>query len=691
MTPVTRRQVLGIAAAGAASVALPSAMAAAGPLAASAGELSSTGTIADVAHVVILMQENRSFDHYFGTLKGVRGFGDRSTILLSDGYSVFNQPSGTGRHYPWRLSSTDSKAGTSPAVLAQCDGSLAHSWTSQHIAWDGGRMDRWVTATLNQRTLGFMDRTDNAYYYALADAYTICDAYHCSVLSSTGPNRTYLWSGSIDPAGTNGGPANDGADESGLTYQTYAEALQNAGVTWKVYQVASDNFGDNGLAYFTQFTTAQPGNPLYDRGMASVPAATGSTDGDIIAALTSDVANNTLPQVSWIVTNSAFSEHPDAPPGDGANFVSRVVQALAANSAVLNSTVLLINYDENDGFFDHVPPPVPADGTADEFVSGTAIGLGFRVPMLVISPWSRGGWVNSQVFDHTSVIRFLERWTAALGKPAVCPNISAWRRAVCGDLTTAFDFTSPVYGLPALPAAPAVIGQANCDPLPNPTATDNAMPTQEAGTKPARAIPYQPNAYVDHLEFGSAGKILVWIKMLNQGTLAAQAAHFATYANAYRAGGPWQYTVAPSSGGVDGSTMDYFNVGLGYGSGKYDLSVIGPNRFLRRFTGDASTNGKYTEVTSSYAAAPNTGQTAIWFTMKNTGSTAATFTIASNNYRADGPWQYTVAANSSTSDYFNAVAYNNGWYDFTVTVSTDSTWSRRFVGHIETGLPSVSG
>ncbi|WP_027343871.1 phosphocholine-specific phospholipase C [Hamadaea tsunoensis] len=676
MSPISRRQVLGAAAASAAAVAVPAGLP-------GAAQAALTGTIADVQHVVILMQENRSFDHYFGTLRGVRGFADRSAIQLSGGYPVFNQPNVGARQYPWQMSLTPSAAGQTPEVLAQCDGSLDHGWSSQHSAWNNGKMDNWVLAKLNVRTLGFMNRTDNPFYYGLADAYTVCDAYHCSILSATGPNRTYLWSGSIDPAGTHGGPANDGGDESGLTYQTYAESLQNAGVSWKVYQNANDNYGDNGLAYFTQFVDAPAGTPLHDRGMASVPAVTGSTDGDIIAALRSDVVAGTLPRVSWIVTNQAFSEHPDAPPGDGANFVSRVLAALAANPAVLDSTVFLLTYDENDGFFDHVPPPVPASGTADEFVSGKPIGLGFRVPMLVVSPWSRGGWVNSQVFDHTSVIRFLERWTAALGTPATCPNISAWRRAVCGDLTTAFDFTSPVYGLPALPAAPSIIGKSHCDPLPNPKPATNALPAQESGTRPARALPYQPNAYVDHLEFGSAGKILVWLRMDNLGTAGT---HFAAYANAYRTGGPWQYTVSPG-----GSTSDFFNVGSGYGSGKYDLTIIGPNRFLRRFTGDASTGGKNTEVRSSSATAPNTGKTALWLTMANTGSAAATFTVTSNNYRSDGPWTYAVPAGGTVADYFNAVAYTNGWYDFTVTCSADASWSRRFTGHIETGSPSVSG
>ncbi|WP_432989472.1 phosphocholine-specific phospholipase C [Dactylosporangium sp. CA-233914] len=637
-----------------------------------------TGTITDVQHVVILMQENRSFDHYFGTLKGVRGFGDRSAITTSTGSSIFRQPNGTGWQYPWKMSSTLPAGGADPDDIAQCNGQLAHSWSSQHAAWNTGKLDNWISGVGNVRTMGYLDRSDIPFHFALADNYTICDAYFCSALSATGPNRTFLWSGKIDAN------SKDGGDESGLTWQTYAEALQNAGVTWKVYQRSSDNFGDNGLAYFQRFTSASPGNPLYDRGMASVPG-TKPTHEAIADAIRADVLNGTLPQVSWVVANEAFSEHPSAPPGDGAHFVNLVIQALNADASVFNSTVLFLNYDENDGCFDHVPPPVPPGGTTDEFLSGVPIGLGFRVPMLVISPWTRGGWVSSEVFDHTSVIRFLERWTAALGKSATCPNISAWRRKVVGDLTGVFDFASPVYGLPQLPGT-SVITHAYCKTLPNPTPSNNALPAQEPGTRPARALPYQPNGYLDRLEFGASGKILAWFQMVNQGAEATRTVHFSIHPNAYRNRDPWQYTV-----NAGGTATDYFNIGAGYGSGQYDLSMVGPNRFLRRFIGNATTAGKDAFVSSYYAVASNTGKQAIWFRMKNTSASAMTFTITSNQYRTDGPWTYRVGAGQTVDDWFNAVAYNNGWYDFTITVDVDRAWSQRFTGHIETGTPSVSG
>jgi len=347
-------------------------------MSAGASAVTLAGNITDVKHVVVLMQENRGFDHYFGQLSGVRGFSDRSTILQSGGYSIFNQKNGSARQYPWRLSDTAPAWGQTPETLAQCDGSLDHGWSTQHSAWHTGLMDAWVAAKSNVRTLGYLDRADIPFHYALADNYTICDSYFCSTLSATGPNRTFLWSGMIDPAGTQGGPANDGGDESGLRWPTYAEALQNAGVSWRVYQNADDNYGDNGLAYFTQFANASAGNPLYDRGMASVPEVTGSTPDDIVAAIRADVLGGTLPKVSWVVANQGFSEHPYAPPNDGMHFVHLVLNALFADPDVGNSTVLLLNYDENDGFFDHVPPPAPPAGTAGEFVGSTPVGLGFR-------------------------------------------------------------------------------------------------------------------------------------------------------------------------------------------------------------------------------------------------------------------------------------------------------------------------
>ncbi|MFH8385521.1 phospholipase domain-containing protein [Kitasatospora sp. NPDC018058] len=204
------------------------------------------------------------------------------------------------------------------------------------------------------------------------------------------------------------------------------------------------------------------------------------------------------------------------------------------------------------------------------------------------------------------------------------------------------------------------------------------------GTRPARALPYQPNANLDRIEYDSVSTTKVWLKMSNDG--AHGAAHFAAYANAHRDGGPWQYTVDP-----DSPVSDFFNCGWLYGNGAYDLSVVGPNRFLRRFIGNTTQAGSKVAVTASYAPAPDTGKLAVWFALANHGNSPVTFTITTNYYRHDGPWTHTVQPGSSVNDWFNQVAYCNGWYDFTITVDSDDSWSQRFSGHLETGSASVSG
>jgi phospholipase C len=643
-----------------------------------------TGTIADVKHVVILMQENRSFDHYFGTLRGVRGFGDTATIQLPGMYSVFEQQYGAARQFPFPLRGPDGLP--DPEILAQCQADIAHGWADQHQAWNEGRLDKWMDAKKKLGALSYLDRADLPFYYALADAYTICDAYFCSALSATGPNRAYLWSGSIDADGRHGEPAYDGGDASGLRWKTYAEALEEAGVSWRVYQNSRDNFGNNGLAYFTAFDHAGERSALWKRGMADVRRTTGSTVGDILAAIRKDVLSDTLPEVSWIVTDEAHSEHPVGPPVNGENFVHRLLYALAARPETLDSTALILTYDENGGFFDHVPPPAPLRGTPDEFVKGLPVGLGFRVPTLLISPWTRGGWVSSEVFDHTSILQFLERWTAALGKPARCPLISPWRRSVCGDLSSAFDFTAPLYGLPELPRPGASLALDLCKPLSSPRPRYSRRPAQEPGSRPARPVPYQPNAWISDIT--SKGEFIqMRLVFSNQGEAANKHAHFAVYANAHRAGGPWQYGVAPH-----GAESDTFDIGRGFGDGRYDFSVVGPNRFLRHMTGDARRPGRDLEAVAYYAVDPAIDRLALWLELTNQSTARVAFTVLANAYRERGAaWTRDLEPGERASMPFDQLGHAGGWYDFTVTASLDERWSRRLAGHLETGAASISG
>ncbi|MFI7027291.1 phosphocholine-specific phospholipase C [Microbispora rosea] len=720
MPELSRRNFLGTAAAvtGAAAVgvALPNASAAAATTQKKPGHPPKPyGDIRDIKHVVVIMQENRSFDHYFGALKGVRGFGDRSTIVLPGGKTVWEQPKtltdGADTQYPWRLSGAKTWSGATPpsAELGAANyGGTSHGWTDQHGAWYGGLMNGWYYAKGGPTTLGYLDRRDLPFHYALADAYTVGDAYHCSVLSATGPNRTFLWGGTINADHKHGSfTAYDGGDERGkfLPWESYAETLQAAGVSWRVYQCA-DDYGDNGLEYFNTFAkldptqggTAAPGDVYYDNGVKNVPEPVTGLSGNadnLIAAIRADVLGGTLPQVNWVVNNQFFSEHPVTAPSNGAYFLRGVLEALNADPDVFNSTLVIINYDENDGQFDHVPPPVPAPGEADEFVSGTMaaygvteplpVGLGFRVPLILISPWTRGGWVTSEVSDHTSVIQLIEKWTSALGKPAISPNISEWRRKVCGDLTTAFDFAKPVYGMPDLPETGPLIPETRYTPLPG----DNTMPTQEEGTKRARPLPYQPNANLT----GFTGAVAN-LTFSNDAPFVTKASHFAVYNNRaglptlaqYPAAFPGQYTVAAKSTmsgtGAVGSSAD---------DTAYDITVTGPNRFLRRFVGDVATAGKDLVVEADYYDGKSTKNPKLKLWLRNNGDTRVTFTITHNNYNSGKPQTVKVNAHGKEAWTVNPVKESDGWYDVTVTADNDEGWSQRFVGHLETGEASITG
>ena len=687
MSELSRRGFLGATAAAAGAAVIGAALPATD---AQASPTSGRGDIRDIKHVVILMQENRSFDQYFGSLKGVRGFGDRATITLPGGLPVFKQPTTppgvpvTATQYPWHLS--DAPASAYPAghrppsseVGAQGYGGTSHSWDDQHGAWDGGLMNGWVFAKGGLTTLGFLNRSDIPFHYTLADTYTVGDAYHCSVLSATGPNRTYLFSGTVDAQRKfSDFVAYDGGDELGknLLWESYAETLQKAGMSWRVYQCA-DDYGDNGLEYFKNFAqldptqdgTPAPGNVLYDNGVANVPEPlTGlSANADnLIAAIKADVVAGTLPKVSWVVPNQAFSEHPDGAPNDGAYYVNGVLEALNTDPDIFNSTLVILDYDENDGQFDHVPPPVPAPGTKDEFYQETVggltidgvtqpmpIGLGFRVPLILISPWTRGGWVTSEVSDHTSVIRFLEKWTDAHGTPAICPNISAWRRRTCGDLTGAFDFSAPVFGLPKLPRT-TVIGDPPGGSY-QPPVTTSAMPRQEPGTKRARPLPYQPNANLDGFTVGHNGAIQANLSFSNNGPHVRKASHFAVYNNAaldqslagYPSKSPGQYTVDPSHSNHNHTVPGSVEIGLGHGEGSYDLTIIGPNRFLRHFTGDVHTTNGNAHVKASYHRDDAGSRPKLVLELTNAGSKTVTFTVAAQNYSDDRPKTHHVPAHS---------------------------------------------
>jgi phospholipase C len=428
-----------------------------------------------IEHVVLLMQENRSFDHYFGTMPGVRGFGDPHAVRLPNGASVFEQPDAEnpdGYTLPFHLDTFTNSVQKIP--------STSHAWSVQHEALDGGRMDRWLPAHREADgingpyVMGYYERADIPFHFALADAFTVCDAYHCSVLGPTWPNRMMWMTGTIDPAGSHGGPiiANYTTPPGGYFWTTYPERLQQAGVSWKIYNEI-DDYDLNVMELFSQYRQAPTDSPLYRNGFATCP----------IGQFEADAREGRLPAVSWILPSAATCEHPDYRPADGAKFIADRINAIAANPELWARTVFILDYDENDGLFDHIVPPLPPNGEPGEFVGGEPIGGGYRVPCIIVSPWTAGGWVATQRFDHTSCLRFLEWFTGVRE-----PNISAWRRRTFADLTSALRLDQPPSTQPVqFPGVDLEVDRANItDQLPQPVipASPQSQPIQTPGTKP---------------------------------------------------------------------------------------------------------------------------------------------------------------------------------------------------------------
>ncbi|MEU8524131.1 phosphocholine-specific phospholipase C [Streptomyces sp. NPDC048629] len=671
-----------------------------------------TGGLEMIEHVVILMQENRSFDHYFGSLRGVRGFNDPAAITVPGGRSVFHQPAAV---------TTNLKTGHPDgyvlpyAVDDQHMAGTPHGWTDGHSAWNKGRFDNWVPAKGTNTMSGYR-RDQLAFHYALTEAFTVCDAYHCADMGPTNPNRNYLFSGKIgyEPGTTTWATGNapyGNPNHTGYTWSTYAERLEGAGVGWRVYQ-EWDNFTDNPLEYFKTFVDvgkkalAYTGHAKVEAFYNAVLAATPAGRDDLLAKLAqgvatltpaerslydralrrepsgtlaqafrADVAAGRLPKVSWLVANTLECEHSTNGPSQGSVLISKLLDALAAHPDVWNKTVFLINYDENDGFFDHVPPPSPpvigdgSDGISTvpntgEIVTGAPIGLGARVPLIVVSPWTRGGNVCSEVFDHTSVLRFLERWTGVAE-----PNISPWRRAVCGDLMSAFDFGTAVPAFPALPTPVAVEGPRGTYRTPPST---QKFPAQEPGVRPARALPYALAA-----DGRATGGGFV-IDFVNTGTTGA---YFGVYANRFRTDGPWRYTVEA------GKTLSDTWV-AGTPTGAYDLTAYGPNGFLRRFAGNRTTATTTGNANPEVTLRHEPGTDSVVLVLTNSGSASCTVTVRSGN-SAIPARTHTLAAGARAEDTYG-VAATGHWYDLTATANTTDGFLRRFAGHMETGRPGTS-
>lgn len=670
-----------------------------------------TGTIKDVEHIVILMQENRSFDHYFGTLKGVRGFADRFPIPLPESAAI-------GKHNVWYQ--LNESVAAAPRVIAPFRlnteqsfnymrvSGTPHSWPNAQYAWNHGILDTWPTYKQNH-SMGYFTEADIPFQFALANAFTICDAYHCSFQGGTNPNRVYAWAGANDPFQKGQGPVIGNSYDNlehdpsgGYAWTTYPERLQDAGISWQVYQNMEDNFTDNPLAGFRRFRDAYAGaanaNPqLRERGLSSRD----------IDKLKQDVQANKLPQVSFIVATAEGSEHPGpSSPAQGADYTATVLDALTSNPEVWSKTVLFLMFDENDGFFDHVPPPaapsyvqwnsdprqatlagastVSTAGEYHEFTSTESseaaplmhrpYGLGPRVPMYVISPWSKGGWVNSQVFDHTSVIRFIEQRFGVME-----PNITPWRRAVCGDLSSAFNFSNPdgAAFAAALPDTKAPAQRARLLGATSTPATPALpeLPTQASGTRPSRALPYELHVSA------RAHPDTVQIELLFSNTGAA-AAVFHVYDKTNLAQPPRRYTVE-SNKDLRGAWL------LGNKVGIYDLWVLGPNGFHRHFSGNVNASAPRTAPNPEIQVCYDIVNGNVTAKLHNTGGVGATFTLTPNAYLTVPAWTVSVAPNAEAEQTWPLCDCGN-WYDFSVRVQELPGFARRFAGRIETGKDGIS-
>ena len=785
-------------------------------------------TFRDAKHVVVLMQENRSFDHAFGTLRGVRGFNDPRAIRLHDGTPVWAQPGRDGRRFlPFRLDIMDSKA--------TWMGDLPHAWADQVDARNGGRYDRWVDVKRSRHpeyahmplTMGYYTRDDIPFYYALADAFTVCDQNFCSTLTGTTPNRLHLWTGTIRPEQSPDAPAyvyNEDTDPKWHHWPTFPERLEDLGVSWKIYQneltidsgldeeqnAWLSNFGDSPIERFTQYGVrfaktrrdhvarrlpALPGEiaaaekalegatgaarlklerrlrnlraeleefraeqaefsderrqaltererRLHERAfctnadqpdfreLTELTYAEGGAQrrvpvpkGDLLHNFRKDVADGTLPAVSWLVPPERVSDHPGSA-WYGAWYLSEVLDILTKNPRVWQETIFILTYDENDGYFDHAPPFVaPEPGKLEtgavskgidpalEFVTLESdrklhgerarqgpMGLGYRVPMIVASPWSRGGYVCSQVFDHTSVIQFLETFLShRLGKAVEEPNVNRWRRAVCGDLTSAFGgagssaakltpldrdrFVEQIHKakFKDVPGGFRALTGEEVEALRRDPHASPAMPRQEKGLRPSRALPYE--LFVTDSKNADGTRLTLRFEARKDlfGNRAA-GAPFAVYAR----GGEFScrhYAAEPGEAVEGVWRLSDFE------GGHYHLCVYGPNGFYREFAGGPADPRVSVELMSPRAGTQAADAEVSLRAGPDLGEARA-FTIRDHAYGS--PDQQLRLGAGKTAIIRVPVRASHGWYDFSVTTSGDKSFERRFAGRLETGVDGFS-
>ncbi|MEC5144763.1 phospholipase C, phosphocholine-specific [Chitinophaga sp. 212800010-3] len=475
-------------------------------------------------------------------------------------------------------------------------------------------------------------------------------------------------------------------------------------------------------------------DPQY-RSITSVSYKDGNTEreitmpaGDVLHQFRTDVNSGKLPQVSWLAGPQNFSDHPSAP-WYGAWYVSEILDILTENPEVWKKTIFIVTYDENDGYFDHVVPFSICDnnkpgtgkcsagmdteiehvrlahelkqGVSEKQAREAPVGLGFRVPMIIASPWSRGGKVCSEVFDHTSTLQFLETFfSRKLNKQVHIDNISKWRRTICGDLTSVFSpftATTPdkqIY----LDQRKMVEGINNARFKPAPgdfkkvSASDisahlngKKLPIlqQEKGTRLSCALPYELLADAR------------WQPDQDQLQISMQAGT-QLFGN-QSAGAPFTvYTHLPfkdpHSGETDNARSWAFAVAAGdtisyewpvsaFPGRQYHLHLCGPNGFYREFKGAAS--HPRLDIQLSYDVAKKKATGNILLRIANHDSTAHDLIISDNAYNGKDI-RRSIAA-GATLDLILPLQKSLHWYDFTVKTAAVDTFSQRYAGRVETG------
>lgn len=806
-------------------------------------------TYLDAEHVVILMQENRSFDHCFGTLRGVRGFADPRAISLPDKNLVWMQTNDAGETYlPFRFDIRNTNA--------TWMGSVPHSRSSQVDANNLGKYDRWLQAKRvgNKKyaemplTLGHYTREDIPFYYALADAFTVCDQNFCSGMTCTRPNRLFFWTGTIRPEQNGDAKAYiRNEDESYGTehWMTFPERLEENGISWKFYQNDIDcgggfapgerawlsNFGCNPLEWFARYNvkfapryiqslqkqvetlpdeinalkeklaslsstdsayaktqtaiskkqevldnarkevtawsrenydklsdkekslyerafTTNAGDPYYHELTTLTYEDNGEQrqldvpKGDVLYQFREDVKNGQLPTVSWLAGAQNFSDHPSAP-WYGSFYLSEILDILTQNPAVWKKTIVIVTFDENDGYFDHIPPFVapdpqdPASGKCSPGIDTTVeyirreqelkrgvaknearegpVGLGFRVPLVIASPWSRGGQVCSQVFDHTSTLQFLEDFLSKkFGKEIKETNISRWRRTVAGNLSNVFrpykgekiatlpflekdPFYEKIYNAKFKkspsdfrPLSKEEIEQINRDPAASPL-----MPRQEKGIRPSCALPYELYAEGKLSDDKKNIEVIMSAKDELFGEKAAGApfniyfpGKFAVREGVFENVGNRSYAVSAGDSLQDSWPVSSFENGL------YHVRIYGPNGFFRECSGNA--DDPAVTVFCDYERRNTSGNKPtgnIVLKIANLDTARAhTIEIRDNAYK-NKTIRKAIAAGSQQGHEQNIVLdlhKSYGWYDFSVRVEGAGHFERRYAGRVETGKDSYS-